>query len=150
MRIKLGIHMSAYNAQDLDIHYDCNLVKPTWTPFNPHMYVGWQQSKFNPGSLITHALRMQAIQVQPGFNPGSSTHADKPLEICGCQLASSCLFFSYTFEATTESKLEDFSTKFNLCRDGPDKSMKTKQWWTTQEDNPIMERWRKRRTRRLP
>ena len=70
---------------------------------------------------------MQAIQIQPGFNPGSSTHADKPLEICGYKLAISCLFFSITFEATAESKIKDFSTKFHLCRNGPDKSMKTRQ-----------------------
>ena len=120
------------------------LLQPGWIHFNPHMFLGWQQSMFNPDSLIKHVVRTQAIQIQPGFNPGSSTSADKPLEICGCKSSISCLSFSFTFEATTECKLKYFSTKFHLCRNGPDKSMKTRQWSKTQEDDQTMERWKKK------
>ena len=41
----------------------------------------WQQSRFNPGSLIRHVVRTQANQLEQGFNPGSSDRAnsaDKP------------------------------------------------------------------------
>ena len=54
------------------------LLQLGWTHFNPHTYVGWQQSRFNPDSLIKHVVRTQAIQIQPGFNLGSSASADKP------------------------------------------------------------------------
>ena len=39
--------------------------------------MGWQQSGFKPDSLITCVVRTHTIQIQPGFNPGSSASVDQ-------------------------------------------------------------------------